>query len=86
MSIRSRSAVNGAHGPNCLVEIIVSRVPVKAHKLEKPLQATVIRSMLRVARELARQMRKVHRAPVREPNQQHSQSFKPCLAQAKMRT
>jgi hypothetical protein len=23
MSIRSRSAVNGAHGPNCLVEIIV---------------------------------------------------------------
>jgi hypothetical protein len=62
------------------------RVPVKAHELEKPLQATVIRSMLRVARKLARQMRKVHRAPVCEPNQQHSQRFKPGLAQAKMRT
>lgn len=59
-------------------------VRVEPDELKEPLQAAIVRGVQGRARELARQMRQVDRAPIRQPDQQHRQCLKPRLSKFEM--
>jgi len=61
-----------------------TNVTVQTDMLEEALKAAVIRRVSRVTRELAGQMREVHRPAVRQAEQKHSQGLEPRLAQVEM--